>query len=58
MLTLDVIHALCRCDGSGWYVVCIDDICRGRGECMHGDGMAECPCGGDAYADDEVGDTQ
>jgi len=33
-----------RCDGSGFIVVCIDDMCRGAGECMHGpDGMAVCP---------------
>lgn len=28
----------------GMIVVCIDDICRGSGECFHGDGMAVCPC--------------
>ena len=36
-----------RCGGSGVIVVCIDDICRGAGECMHGDGEIACPdCGG------------
>lgn len=49
---LAALRAMCRCDGSGLYVVCIDDICRGLGECIHGDGMATCPCGGDATADD------
>ena len=42
-----------RCDGDGWIVVCIDDLCRGAGECMHGDGMALCPeCQGDDDDDD------
>jgi hypothetical protein len=54
------------CGGIG--VVCIDDICRGLGECIHGDGM--CPtCGGEPWqqytcrirdagvsSDDEEGD--
>lgn len=37
-----------RCSGDGWIVVCIDDVCRGAGECMHGDGKRICPeCDGD-----------
>lgn len=28
----------------GMIVVCVDDMCRGAGECFHGDGMAVCPC--------------
>jgi hypothetical protein len=36
------------CGGAGFIVVCIDDMCRGVGECMHGDGERPCPqCGGD-----------
>lgn len=36
------------CGGAGYIVVCIDDMCRGAGECMHGDGEIPCPdCGGD-----------
>lgn len=36
-----------RCGGEGIIVVCIDDMCRGAGECMHGDGEIACPdCGG------------
>lgn len=36
-----------RCGGEGFIVVCIDDLCRGAGECIHGDGEAPCPdCGG------------
>ena len=35
------------CGGQGFIVVCIDDMCRGAGECMHGDGEIACPdCGG------------
>jgi hypothetical protein len=35
------------CGGEGFIVTCIDDMCRGCGECMHGDGEAPCPdCGG------------
>ena len=37
----------CRCDGSGWYVSCMDDICHGLGHCMYDklscDGMKMCP---------------
>lgn len=36
-------YACPRCDGSGELLVCIDDMCRGAGECMHGDGMIACP---------------
>lgn len=32
-----------RCQGAGEIMVCIDDLCHGAGECMHGDGMAVCP---------------
>ncbi len=32
-----------NCGGSGWIITCIDDICRGAGECMHGDGEDPCP---------------
>lgn len=36
------------CMGAGFIVVCIDDMCRGAGECMHGDGEIPCPdCGGE-----------
>ena len=38
-----------RCDGQGFIVVCIDDLCRGAGECMHGDGEVICPdCNGES----------
>ncbi|MFA5027072.1 MAG: hypothetical protein WC713_04305 [Candidatus Methylomirabilota bacterium] len=31
------------CGGEGTIVTCCDDMCRGLGECIHGDGEAECP---------------
>ena len=37
-----------NCYGQGWTVTCIDDMCRGAGECMHGDGESACLyCGGE-----------
>ena len=27
-----------RCDDTGTILVCVDDMCRGAGECIHGDG--------------------
>ena len=53
MMTTEQARGICRCDGSGFYVRCIDDICRGVGECIHGDGMAMCPCEGDSAPDDD-----
>lgn len=39
-----------RCDNEGEIMICPDDMCRGAGECMHGDGMAICPaCHGESY---------
>jgi len=41
-----------NCDGSGWIVVCVDDMCRGMGECIHGDGDMPCPiCNEDCNKD-------
>ena len=31
-----------RCGGEGTVCVCPDDICQGRGECIHGDGDVVC----------------
>lgn len=31
------------CGDVGWIVTCIDDMCQGAGECMHGDGEEPCP---------------
>jgi hypothetical protein len=37
------------CGGNGFIVICIDDLRRGAGECMHGDGEILCPeCKGDS----------
>ena len=45
-----------RCGGTGVVVVCIDDMCRGAGECIHGDGEAMCDCedADDEYLDDMI----
>lgn len=32
-----------NCDGKGYIIVCIDDLCRASEECMHGDGEIICP---------------
>ena len=31
-----------RCGGTGRMIVCIDDMCQGSGECIHGDGVEKC----------------
>ncbi len=37
-------HVSCyNCNGSGEVMACPDDMCRGLGECIHGDGMDMCP---------------
>jgi hypothetical protein len=44
----DYANGCNTCMGTGFIVVCIDDMCRGAGECMHGDGEIPCPeCHGD-----------
>lgn len=35
---------VCTCNGDGIIVTCIDDMCRGSGECIHGDGEKACVC--------------
>lgn len=32
-----------RCNGEGWIVDCLDDLCHATGECIHGDGNVICP---------------
>ena len=32
-----------HCDGDGFILICPDDLCRGAGKCMHGDGEIVCP---------------
>jgi hypothetical protein len=40
-----------RCDGSGDINICIDDLCHGQDECIHGDGIVICPtCNGSGDA--------
>lgn len=42
------------CNGEGVICVCCDDICQGRGECIHGDGMAVCDgCNGTGLIRDD-----
>jgi hypothetical protein len=31
------------CDGKGYIVACIDDLCHGQEECIHGDPPVTCP---------------
>lgn len=31
------------CDGRHWKVTCIDDLCHGQDECIHGDPPTPCP---------------
>lgn len=43
-----------KCGGEGFIVVCVDDMCRGSGHCIHGDGEEACPvCLDDDPYDDE-----
>jgi len=32
-----------NCGGRHWLVTCIDDMCHGLGECVHGDDPTPCP---------------
>lgn len=39
-----------RCSGTGFFVSCIDDMCHGQEQCIHG-GSDICPsCGGSGNA--------
>lgn len=31
-----------ECGGRGWKIVCIDDLCHGQDECIHGDPPVPC----------------
>lgn len=47
----DYDDACHNCDGEGQVMVCIDDMCVGMGDCMHGDGWVVCrACGGSGLA--------
>lgn len=46
-----------HCEGEGQILTCIDDLCQGTGECIHGDGYATCPvCKGDGEVEDQEED--
>lgn len=30
------------CGGRGWKITCIDDLCHGNDECIHGDAPTPC----------------
>lgn len=48
------------CGGSGEYVTCIDDLCHGQEQCIHGDPPSPCPeckgTGGEDGPDDDYED--
>jgi hypothetical protein len=31
-----------ECGGRGWFVDCVDDMCHGQDECIHGDPPVPC----------------
>jgi hypothetical protein len=35
-------HCCYACGGRGWFVDCIDDLCHGQDECIHGDPPSPC----------------
>jgi hypothetical protein len=40
-----------KCGGTGYIIVCMDDLCRSSDHCMHGDGEIVCDvCGGEYEA--------
>jgi hypothetical protein len=39
-----------NCGGWGWQVTCIDDMCHGQDECIHGDPPRPCRyCNADGF---------
>lgn len=41
-----------NCGGGGWFVDCIDDMCHGQDECIHGDPPSPCRvCNADGHKD-------
>jgi len=43
-----------NCNEDGMVVVCVDDLCRAAGHCMHGDGEVLCDvCGGEDLPDED-----
>ena len=41
------MHVCWKCDGSGLFADCFDDLCHGREECIHGDPAICSECQGD-----------
>lgn len=39
----DAFRSCYRCGGRGYMVTCIDDLCHGQDECIHGDDPTPCP---------------
>lgn len=39
----DVLMECGTCHGEREILTCIDDMCRGLGYCIHGDGYSPCP---------------
>lgn len=50
----DYDNSGCReCGGRGWVVRCIDDMCHGQDECIHGDPPVRCSlCNRDGKRED------
>lgn len=41
------------CGGRGWKITCIDDLCHGYDECIHGDAPTKCwTCNRDGEKED------
>ena len=47
----DTVDGCWKCGGQGFTVVCVDDICRGLGYCIHGDGEEPCSECGDTLCE-------
>lgn len=46
-----------RCNGEGFIITCMDDLCAGEDRCIHGDGEQMCSaCGGTGGWDEEQPD--
>jgi len=44
-----------ECGGRGWMVRCIDDLCHGNDECIHGDPPSPCrTCNADGKKEDAL----
>lgn len=49
----DMSDGCYACGGRGWFVDCIDDMCHGQDECIHGDPPRPCLiCNSDLHKED------